>query len=45
MTLGLDSKLSLEGLTDGLFKALKQSIVLNGSKTASEWRSLVHRIE
>ena len=42
--LGLDAKLLLEGLTDGLPKQLKQLVVVNSPQTTTEWRELVHKL-
>ena len=42
--LGLDTKLLLEGLTDGLPGELKQLVIVNSPKSVTEWRELVHRL-
>ena len=42
--LKLDTKLLLEGLTDGLPRELKHSVVVNSPKTITEWREFVLRL-
>ena len=36
-TLGLENKLLLEGLTDGLPRELKQLVIFNSPKSTTEW--------
>ena len=43
-TLGLDNKLLLDGLTDGLPRELKQLVIVNSLKSTTEWQELVHRL-
>ena len=42
-TFGLDSKLLLEGLTDGLPKQNKYLLVINLPQGTTEWHELVYR--
>ena len=42
--LGLDTNLLLEAFAEGLPRELKQLMIDNSSKSTTEWRELVHRL-